>query len=53
VRGQGIADLAGPENHVQPIHDPLLAGLRLSRHRGVPALYAGLFGQLCSGGLRR
>ena len=55
VRGQGAADLAGPEHHVQPIltHDPLLAGLPLLRHRGVPPLYAGLFGQLGSGGLRR
>ena len=56
VRGQGIADLAGPEHDVQPIltHDRLLAGLPLVRHRGVPSLYAGLFGQLLgSGGLRR
>jgi hypothetical protein len=34
-------------------HDRLLAGLRLLRHRGVPSLYAGLFGQLGSGGLHR
>ena len=55
VRGQCIAHLPGPENHVQLIltHSPLLAGLRLLRHRGVPPLYAGPFGQLGSGGLRR
>jgi hypothetical protein len=55
VRGQGVADLAGPKHHVQPIltHYPLLAGLCLLRHRGVPPLYAGLFGQLGSGGRRR
>ena len=55
VRGQGIADLAGPEHDMKAIltHDRLLAGLRLLRHRGVPPLYAGPFGQLGSGGLRR
>jgi hypothetical protein len=59
VRGQGIADLAGPEHHVQPIltHDRILAGLPLLRHRGVPSLYAGLFvcrplRPVSSGGLR-
>jgi hypothetical protein len=55
VRGQGIPDLAGPEHDVQPIltHVPVLAGLPLLRHRGVPPVYAGLFGQLGSGDLRR
>jgi hypothetical protein len=48
VRGQGTADLPGPEDHVQRIltHDLLLAGLRPLRQRGVPFLYAGLFGEL-------
>ena len=52
VRGQGTADLAGPEHDVESIltHARLLAGLRLLRHRGVPFLYAGLFGQLGSVG---
>jgi len=55
VRGQGIADLPGPEHDMKAIltHDRLLAGLRLLRHRGVPPLYAGPFGQLGSGGLHR
>jgi hypothetical protein len=34
-------------------HDRLLARLRLLRHRDVPPVYAGPFGQLGFGGLRR
>jgi hypothetical protein len=38
---------------VQPIltYDLILAGLRLLRNRGVPPLFAGLFGRLGSSGL--
>ena len=42
MRGQGVADLAGPEHDVEPIlaHGRVLAGLRLLRHSSVPPLCA-------------